>query len=258
MALSRRGCQYLGTHRWLRLSERESLRTLSLYAVVSVAVVSLAFTGTSAQVPERETVGGAAVLPSTIPIFPLEDVVLFPDSSRPLHIFEPRYRDMVADALAGDGIIGMVLLQPGYEADYEGRPPVYEIGCAGLITDAEKLPDGRYLIVLDGLVKFRVIEEHHGRSYRFAEVESMPELIDDDLRLVLSSRRAQLAEMLTTVSRGSSLFPESLSDTEFVDTLAQGLQLDPAERQMLLERENQVERAEVLMEILSQQLAVPL
>jgi len=233
------------------------LRTLRLYAVASVAVVSLAFTGTSGQLPERETVGVAAALPRTIPIFPLEDVVLFPDSSRPLHIFEPRYRDMVADALEGDGIIGMVLLQPGYETDYEGRPPVYDIGCAGLITDSEELPDGRYLIVLEGLVKFRVIEENDSRSYRLAEVESMPELIDDDLRQVLSSRRKQLAEMLSTVSRGLS-FPEFLSDTEFVDTLAQGLQLDPAERQMLLEKENQVERAEVLMEILSQQLGVPL
>ena len=83
-------------------------------------------------------------------------------------------------------------------------------------------------------------------------------MIDDDLRQVLSSRREQLAEMLSTVSSRSSLFPESLSDTEFVDTLAQGLQLDPADRQMLLERENQVERAEMLMEILSQQLGVPL
>ena len=234
------------------------MRQPSLCAVVSAAIVAVAFTGTSAQVSERETVGEVAALPRTVPIFPLEDVVLFPNSSRPLYIFEPRYRDMVADALEGDGIIGMVLLQPGYQTDYEGRPPVYDIGCAGLITDSEELPDGRYLIVLEGLVKFRVVEENHSRSYRLAEVESIPELIDDDLRQVLSSRREQLSEMLSTISRGSSLVPESLSDTEFVDTLAQGLQLVPADRQILLERENQVERAEMLMEILSHQLSVPL
>ncbi len=83
------------------------------------------------------------ILPPMISIFPLDDVMLFPNIPRPLHIFEPRYRAMVADALKGDRIIGMVLLRPGYEADYEGRPPVYPIGCAGVITDAEPLPDGR-------------------------------------------------------------------------------------------------------------------
>ena len=81
----------------------------------------------------------AGVLPATIPIFPLEDVMLFPSVSRPLHIFEPRYRAMVADALKGDRIIGMVLLRPGYEADYEGRPPVYPIGCAGVITEVRRV-----------------------------------------------------------------------------------------------------------------------
>src|SRR5262245_23557279 len=85
----------------------------------------------------------SGALPSTIPIFPLQDVMLFPNVSRPLYIFEPRYRAMIADALKGDRIIGMVLLRPGYEADYEGRPPVYAIGCAGVMTDVERLPDGR-------------------------------------------------------------------------------------------------------------------
>ena len=70
--------------------------------------------------------------------------MLFPGVSRPLHIFEPRYRAMVADALKGDRIIGMVTLKPGYEANYAGRPAVYEIGCAGVITDVEELPGGRF------------------------------------------------------------------------------------------------------------------
>ena len=99
------------------------------------------------------------MLPPTIPIFPLPNVVLFPNVFLPLHIFEPRYRAMVADALAGDRIIGMVLLQPGFEADYEGRPPVYPVGCAGVITHSEPLPDGRFNIVLRGLEKFRITGE---------------------------------------------------------------------------------------------------
>ena len=72
-----------------------------------------------------------SALPSVIPIFPLEVPTLFPGVSRPLYIFEPRYRAMVADALKGDRIIGMTTLKPGFEANYAGRPPIYEVGCAG-------------------------------------------------------------------------------------------------------------------------------
>ena len=85
-----------------------------------------------------------------LPLFPLPHVVLFPNVFLPLHIFEPRYREMVADAITGDRMIGMVLLRPGWEQDYEGRPPVYPIGCSGLITHVEQLADGRYNIVLRG------------------------------------------------------------------------------------------------------------
>src|SRR4029453_2152934 len=83
------------------------------------------------------------MLPPTIPIFPLPNVVLFPSVFLPLHIFEPRYREMVGEALAGDRIIGMALLRPGWEGDYEGRPPIYPVGCAGFITFSEQHSDGR-------------------------------------------------------------------------------------------------------------------
>jgi len=84
-----------------------------------------------------------SALPQTIPIFPLEDIVLFPNASRLLHLFELRYRAMLVDALEGNSIIGMVMLRPGYEANYEGRPPIYAIGCAGLISGVEELQGGR-------------------------------------------------------------------------------------------------------------------
>src|SRR5512147_1061011 len=98
----------------------------------------------------------ASMLPPIIPIFPLPNVVLFPTVFLPLHIFEPRYRAMVRDALGGDRIIGMALLRPGWESHYEASPAVYAVGCAGLITHAERLPDGRYNIVLQGLEKYRI------------------------------------------------------------------------------------------------------
>src|SRR5258705_2438166 len=115
------------------------------------------------------------MLPPTIPIFPLPNVVLFPNVFLPLHIFEPRYRQMVDVALNGDRIIGMVLLRPGWERDYEGRPPVYPIGCAGVITHPERLHDGRFNIVLRGMEKFRIAAEETEEIYRLANVLAPPQ-----------------------------------------------------------------------------------
>ena len=120
------------------------------------------------------------MFPSSLPIFPLPTVVLFPNVFLPLHIFEPRYRQMMADALAGDRLIGMVLLRPGHEADYEGRPPVYGTGCTGLITHAERLEDGRFNLVLRGLEKFTILGEEDpaiGQLYRRAIITPIDETI---------------------------------------------------------------------------------
>ncbi len=182
-------------------------------------------------------------LPTTIPIFPLQDVVLFPNSSARLHIFELRYREMVADALEGDSIIGMIMLQPGYEAEYEGRPPIYAVGCAGVIVEVDELPDGRYNIVLDGLVKFRVLGEDASRSYRLAEVEALPEAVDPEDRPLLAERRQQLEETLLSVFPRMQLPSSDLPDEEVVDGVSSALSLEPAHRQELLEAEGLIERA---------------
>ena len=119
------------------------------------------------------------MLPPTLPIFPLPNVVLFPNVSLPLHIFEPRYTDMLADALDGDRMIGMVLLRAGWGGGLPGAAAGVPVGCAGLITHSERLSDGRYNIVLRGLEKFRITGEDHGRSYRLARVEAIMETLDD-------------------------------------------------------------------------------
>src|ERR1700674_1939237 len=93
-----------------------------------------------------------------LPIFPLPNVVLFPNVFLPLHIFEPRYREMVADALESDRLIGMALLRPGWEPEYEGRPAVYPIGCSGVITHFERLAGGRVQLVLGGVGRVRALE----------------------------------------------------------------------------------------------------
>src|SRR5438128_12227278 len=100
-----------------------------------------------------------------LPLFPLPNVVLFPNVFLPLHIFEARYREMVADAVASDRLIGMVLLRPGWERNYEGRPAVYPIGCSGVMTHVERLGAGRYTLVLRGLERFRIVNEDHARPY---------------------------------------------------------------------------------------------
>ncbi len=188
-----------------------------------------------------------------IPIFPLEDAMLFPNATRPLHIFEPRYRAMVADALKGDRVIGMVTLKPGYEADYEGRPPIYAIGCAGVITDVEALPDGGFNIVLRGLVKFRVAAEDQSRSYRIARVNAMPEPTAGADKVALHRQRQRLEALLAGPSPS---VPPEITDEEVVNTLAQYVPLDPPERQALLEMEGALVRSEALIDRLGS-TAVP-
>jgi Lon protease-like protein len=105
-------------------------------------------------------------------LFPLPNLLLFPHVMQPLHIFEPRYRQMTADALADDRLIGMLLLKPGWEADYEGKPEVYPAGCLGKIVAEQKLEDGSYNILLRGLSRIRIRRElEHDKLYRSAEVE---------------------------------------------------------------------------------------
>ena len=200
------------------------------------------------------------MLPPVIPIFPLPNAVLFPNVYLPLHIFEARYRAMVADALKGDRIIGMVLLQPGYEANYEGRPPVYQTGCAGVITHSEPLPDGRYNIVLRGLEKFRITAEDHSKSYRLAEVDGLPESVPDADRVAIRQQRHRLEALLAALierSGSDPKFPPAIPDEDLVNALAQYVQLDPIERQALLERDGVLERCRALIELLEMKTLTP-
>jgi ATP-dependent Lon protease len=177
--------------------------------------------GAAAQSAGSDPVTTAVTIPSEIPIFPLPDVVMFPGVSRPFQIYEPRYKAMVADALKGDRIIGMVLLKPGFEADYEGRPPIYEIGCASHIEDYRELPDGRYLILLRCLAKFRVTGEDQTRPYRIARVTAMPELPKDAELAPLSTLRERLASLLEAiVPLGSDPPPVNLPDGTYVNAVA--------------------------------------
>jgi uncharacterized protein len=194
-------------------------------------------------------------LPPVIPIFPLEVTMLFPGVSRPLYIFEPRYRAMVADALKGDRIIGMTTLKPGYEGNYEGRPPIYDVGCAGVITDVEELSGGRFNIVLRGLVKFRVTGEDQTRPYRLAQVDPVPEVLDDAGKAALSKQRQRLEHLITEGS--DSKVPPGTSDEELVNMVAQYIPLGLAERQALLELTSVLLRAQALIDLIESKTTRP-
>ena len=200
------------------------------------------------------------MLPPTIPLFPLPSVVLFPNVFLPLHIFEMRYRDMVSDALAEDRIIGMALLRPGWEEDYEGRPPIYPVGCAGLITHAERLEDGRYNIVLQGLEKFRVLDEDDSRPYRLARIDSIEEVpanVDDRDEMRLARRRLEALLVPQPSGRGmDAKVPPSMADEDLVNALAQYLDLEPVEKQALLERDTLLARCRSLIELLEMKVIV--
>jgi Lon protease-like protein len=199
------------------------------------------------------------MLPPTIPLFPLPNVVLFPNVFLPLHIFEPRYREMVTDALHGDRLIGMVLLRPGWEGDYEGRPAVYPIGCAGLITFSEDLPDGRFNIVLRGLEKFAITGEDHSRSYRIGRVQAMLEEVPEADRAVIRAERRRLEALLVPQPEGRGADPKvppSMPDEDMINALAQYLELEPVEKQALLEREGLLTRCRSLIELLEMKVIV--
>ncbi len=186
-------------------------------------------------------------LPSEIPLFPLPEVSLFPGVPRPFIIFEPRYRAMVADALEGNRIIGMVALRPGFEKDYEGRPPVYAVGCAGQIQQYQQLPDGRYLILLRGFTTFRIASEDQRKPYRLARVEAVAESLNTGDLAQLSSLREKLTQLLyVSLPLGVEPPDPDLDDVEFVNVAALNLQMPEADRQALLER-NVLERARALV-----------
>jgi len=197
-----------------------------------------------------------------LPIFPLPNVVLFPNVFLPLHIFEPRYREMVADALKNDRLIGMTLLRPGWQREYEGRPPVFPIGCSGVITHVDRLNDGRYNIVLRGVQRFRILEEDDRLSYRRARIEQLPEAAccAEDAAAI-RSQRAKLDVLLApAIERsladiaGEARIPAAMSDEDLINALAQYLDLEPLEKQALLEQRSLRSRAESLVELLEMKI----
>ena len=187
-----------------------------------------------------------------LPVFPLAGAILFPRSQLPLHIFEPRYREMVGDAIDGGGQIGMI--QP-LSLDDELNPPLYAVGCVGEIVGVEELEDGRFNIVLLGLDRFRLVREVDSDSaYRCAEVDI--EAFDDGEPPPLSlAERAEVEREARRLGEAMGLAVDwdavsRLDDEMLVNAIAQVAPFDVGAKQALLEQERLDSRADLLVQLM--------
>ena len=198
-----------------------------------------------------------------IPLFPLASVVLFPNGRVPLHVFEPRYRQLSAHALAGARRIGMVAVRPEHVDAMTGDPPLFGVGCAGVVEEAVRRDDGRYDLVLRGTNRFRIVEEAPragDRLYRIARVAPLEDPFDEAREgILLQGLRADAIDLLsqllrfTTPGGARPLDPRRFSgidDVHFVDLLCQLLDLAPAEKQGLLETTGTLARCQQLVLLL--------
>jgi len=204
-------------------------------------------------------VGEHRTISELVPVFPLPEVVLFPRQLLPLHIFEPRYRAMTADALAGEGCIAISLLKDGFERTYfTPHAPIHSIVGVGQVVASEKLEDGRYNILLRGLCRARILEELPGKPYRRARLTLLPPVchasaahrraLRQELRRAIARNLCQdgdLREQLLTLCRAP------LKLAELTDLVACHLPVPAELRQCVLEELDAVSRAQVVVEQLN-------
>ena len=198
-----------------------------------------------------------------LPIFPLSNVVLFPRVKTPLHLFEPRYRQLARDVLQGERRIGMVVVRPEHVDEMPGDPPIYPVGCAGVITESHRLPDGRYNIVLLGEHRVRVVSEQphsESRLYRVARVIRLEDPYPDAERARVARLRNAIAADVGVLIRhaqperahafDAELFA-GVDDETFVNAVANAFAFPADEKQAMLEAEDVPERYARLASALS-------
>ena len=198
-----------------------------------------------------------------IPLFPLPSTVFYPGTPLPLHIFEPRYRQMTADALEGERKIGMVLLKPDWEATYFDRPEIFPMGCVGSIEKEIRHPDGKYNFTLVGLRRFRILREVDGKLYRCAEIDLLEEQNEQEIGEKPNVTRDGLIEryreFTSLIPKNNSLKEEpdwNLGNllSQFVDRFAYRLDLSLEQKQTFLEEQDVLRRAEFLHDFLKMKI----
>lgn len=183
-----------------------------------------------------------------LPIFPLTGAVLFPGMQLPLHIFEPRYRAMVGDALIRDRLIAMIQPQRAVEG-----APLYQVGCIGRIGEIQAMDDGRYNLILEGTARFRMIRELDvTTAYRQIEADIYDE--DEDETLSHAQRGGFEREARHFAdSQGYSVdwdSVERLDDRSLINGVSQIAPFDPASKQALLEARTLTDRCELLVQLM--------
>jgi Lon protease-like protein len=199
-------------------------------------------------------------LPQAIAVFPLSGALLLPGGQIPLNIFEPRYLEMIDDAMRGDRLIGMVQPKPSAGDDDQSAPALFEIGCIGRITSYTETGDGRYLISLQGICRFRVLEEKHtARPYRICHIAPFIGDLTQGEGAKLVDRAALLRTFKAYLdANGMETDWESVqrADNEvLVNALSMMSPYGPAEKQALLEAPDLKTRAETLIAITEMHLA---
>jgi hypothetical protein len=193
-------------------------------------------------------------IPDRLPVFPLPNVVFFPRTYLPLHIFEPRYRRMVADTTTGGQCIAMALLKEGWEGDYYGNPAIYPVLCVGRIVSVQPLPDGRSNILLQGLERCEIQAEHFDRPYREATIrlKSRPseEALAGDVRRALIEALGRYLQTREDSTAWQGFFRDEVSDEVLVNTLSTYLECTPLEKQFLLEADGLHQRARRLNDLI--------
>ena len=195
-------------------------------------------------------------LPKIIPIFPLSNFIIFPKTTVPLNIFEPRYIDMINDAMKTNKLIGMI--QPKNSDRNEDQPELYTVGCLGKITSFKETDDGRYLIELKGLIRFKILKEVKSiKKYRECEIdfkkfnkdidEEEKKLNFEDLELIFKDLKS-LFEKKGFIINWKALEKQSLDETINALTMASPFSLE--EKQILLEAEDLKERKTKIAQIL--------
>ena len=195
----------------------------------------------------------SGALPMRVPLFPLPGAILFPRSQLPLHIFEPRYREMVREAIDGGGHIGMI--QPQQPDRDDHHAPLYSVGCAGEIAGVEELEDGRFNIVLSGTNRFRLVAEVDlGTPYRNADID-VAAFDDRDPEPLALAQRSEVEREARRLGDALGLVVDweavgRLDDEMLVNAIAQVAPFDVSAKQVLLEAATLDVRADLLVQLM--------
>jgi hypothetical protein len=177
---------------------------------------------------------------AALPVFPLPDCVLLPRGLLPIHVFEPRYRELARDCLAGDRVMAIARLRAGYEADYHGRPPVYPHIGIGRVIESEEQSDGRFLLVLGGIARADIVEElAPRRAYREVRARLLIDTVADPERLRAGrDQLVALCDHLAQLIEGGGALRDLVragQPGDCADAVAAAIARDPDERQHLLQ-----------------------